>query len=844
MHSDELRVWIDALAAAGCDPKRSGKQWQARCPAHDDVEPSLSVSRGDRRPVVANCFAGCEFDEIVDALPAVRELLKARASGEDRRPAARPATKPRDASRGGKPPRWLSKLPTGPDRTRYDYSDADGEIVFVVIRRDTINADTGEPAKKFSQWTPVDGGWVPVGLKGQRPLWRLQQILANPGQVIVTEGEKCALAVLEAWPHRNVTTYAGGTQNWQRSDFSPISGWEVTVLADGDEAGHKAAREVANHLASHRGCVVWIVLPELDGTDIADWVAEAPGAAAKRIAESRVRHDPGPQIGPTQIVVDNTGGDSNADPEEVGEAMADELADNAHYRLLGIGIDDRVAVRIALGRVLRFSLAQMTLKSTQVAMAPLVFWHGRMTSDIYGVSQAMEIGNALIELAKGIGMVDLNRVTGRGAVRLDNNRIVYHLGDRLLDGDEEKPLNSVGDRVWVSEPRIPLGASATDDQLRALASAVLTYRWATPSDGRRLMGWVAAAIAGGALDWRPHIMMLAPAGTGKSWFIRQVVRPLMGPLVEAIADATAASLARHRAHSSLPIMIDEAEPTNNWVLDVIKQLRVASGGEGLRLRADNASSGVVSQDLRYCALLSATKMPALAAADATRLSMVRLGSKVVDWPKVEADLQAAIRPADAIRAALVRQVPFLADGARDAARTMAREGMDSREASVSAALTAGWWVWGLDDEIVPAGISGKGRDDAADAILELLAIEVRHGGATTTTLSELCKASAGPTIAANYGLRNDPDRGLLIDPTHRGLAKALSRTMYAEIDLAKLLIQMRGVAITRHPQHFGKLRKRAIVVPHNVLESIGVDLVAPVDEAQRVAAAAAEQQRF
>jgi hypothetical protein len=42
--------------------------WKALCPAHEDHEPSLSVSEGDDGRALLNCFAGCKNPEIVAAL--------------------------------------------------------------------------------------------------------------------------------------------------------------------------------------------------------------------------------------------------------------------------------------------------------------------------------------------------------------------------------------------------------------------------------------------------------------------------------------------------------------------------------------------------------------------------------------------------------------------------------------------------------------------------------------------------------------------------------------------------------------------------------------------------------
>lgn len=47
--------------------RRSGGQWIARCPAHDDKTPSLSVHEENGR-VLLHCFAGCTVESICVSL--------------------------------------------------------------------------------------------------------------------------------------------------------------------------------------------------------------------------------------------------------------------------------------------------------------------------------------------------------------------------------------------------------------------------------------------------------------------------------------------------------------------------------------------------------------------------------------------------------------------------------------------------------------------------------------------------------------------------------------------------------------------------------------------------------
>lgn len=42
--------------------------WVARCPAHDDRGPSLSIRETDDGRVLVHCFAGCDTESVLDAV--------------------------------------------------------------------------------------------------------------------------------------------------------------------------------------------------------------------------------------------------------------------------------------------------------------------------------------------------------------------------------------------------------------------------------------------------------------------------------------------------------------------------------------------------------------------------------------------------------------------------------------------------------------------------------------------------------------------------------------------------------------------------------------------------------
>jgi CHC2 zinc finger len=55
--------------AHALNARRSGTCWMAKCPAHDDNNPSLSIREADGR-VLLHCHAGCTQGDVIDALTA------------------------------------------------------------------------------------------------------------------------------------------------------------------------------------------------------------------------------------------------------------------------------------------------------------------------------------------------------------------------------------------------------------------------------------------------------------------------------------------------------------------------------------------------------------------------------------------------------------------------------------------------------------------------------------------------------------------------------------------------------------------------------------------------------
>lgn len=226
----------ERLARRGCHPRRAGDTLTARCPAHDDHNPSLSVTTGERRDIALHCHAGCDPSEVMAALELKWSDLSERNGTEASTIVA-----------------------------RYPYTDAAGELLYEVVRLSP---------KSFRQRRPDGrGGWT-WSIKGvKRVPYRLPEVLAAAlvgDEVWITEGEKDADALAAAGV--TATCNSGGAGRWDMDHAGHLAGIRgAVIVVDRDEPGEAHAREVASTLGLLG--IPWRAVVAAEGKDAADHLA-------------------------------------------------------------------------------------------------------------------------------------------------------------------------------------------------------------------------------------------------------------------------------------------------------------------------------------------------------------------------------------------------------------------------------------------------------------------------------------------------------------------------------------------------------------------------------------------
>ena len=404
-----------------------GDRGMACCPAHDDNNPSLSISHGEDGRLLWHCFAGCDQQSVYDA-------LKAKGLVEQ----------------------------TGPDPDRAQRSQEDGEHAIYVRKRQALAvtrntdrqnrhiAESYLQARGLSVRLPSNalvepaysdpqaGAWFPPRLvwpilqtgdsgpfsgvhittlrpdgSGKAHGDRSRQMLGvSKGGVVpfggvpsdvlcIAEGVETALAIFEL---TGEPTWAALSATNMASIHVPVSVGEVIVCADNDTAGLDAARKLAERLTkSNKDRVVRVAVPEGEG---ADWLDTLPFADPADVL--------GAPIHERKRVPGATLNDFLAEELEPRQTILDPIIGRAESAMIfaarGVG---KTFFSLALG--VAMATGRDFLKWQSQSAAKVLYIDGEMTAgtmqdrlrkmcDYFGVTRdSPEISNFVIVNGRQLG---------------------------------------------------------------------------------------------------------------------------------------------------------------------------------------------------------------------------------------------------------------------------------------------------------------------------------------------------------------------------------------------------------------------------------------------------------
>ena len=245
--------------------QKVGAGWSARCPAHDDQNPSLSLTDDKDGKVLVHCHAGCSQVQVIGVLKN-RGLWTAHPSRLDRPLASRGVASASESETAGTKRAefalsiWMSaqdaagtlveaylasrglKLPSTPALRFVPYlQNPSGDYLPVMVALVTSGVDGTPLGIHRTFLDPIGAGKASVATPKMMlgPVHGGAVRLAEPDDVLmVGEGIETCLAVMQA---TGLPAWAALSTSGLRALNLPSNVRDVIVLADGDEAGEQAA---------------------------------------------------------------------------------------------------------------------------------------------------------------------------------------------------------------------------------------------------------------------------------------------------------------------------------------------------------------------------------------------------------------------------------------------------------------------------------------------------------------------------------------------------------------------------------------------------------------------------
>jgi len=148
------------------------------------------------------------------------------------------------------------------------------------------------------------------------------------------------------------------------------------------------------------------------------------------------------------------------------------------------------------------------------------------------------------------------------------------------------------------------------------------------SDKVLFCGWVTSSALAGALSWRPHLWINAPAESGKSWILKNIVLQYLGKLAISIdgQETTEAGIRQTLGADSMAVIHDESEGKGdkgkNSLDSKLMLARMCSSDSESGIVKGGKDGKAVKFTIRSMFLFCSTKVPQLDKADADRFTQI------------------------------------------------------------------------------------------------------------------------------------------------------------------------------------------------------------------------------
>jgi putative DNA primase/helicase len=526
-----------------------------------------------------------------------------------------------------------------PDTTHYKhgkpsvtwtYKDTEGRRVGVICRFDTAGGKEVMPIT-WCRHEQGNEGWRWKAFAKPRPLYGAERIATTTNPVLIVEGEKTADAAQRLLPHLTCVTWSGGSKAVELADWSILDNRKVVIWPDNDEPGIRAAVTIQGFLPHAR-----IVQPpeSAKGWDLADGEQEGWTTEQVRSYLKASKTEP-PEVRekkPMPPAPDVLEAHEPPPPEEIPE-MADPpspVVEEEPWPFRILGHDDGHYFYLPNASQQIVGLAANEHRHLPLLrLAPANWWEQNFPGD--KGADWNSAANSLIQRSHREGIFTPRRIRGRG-VWVDGEHIIFHAGDNLIINNAVIKIPEFK-TSFIYEQGQRLTFEAAEPMRNAEAAKLIEVcdrlSWKEPIYARFLAGWCAIAPISGVLNWRPHIWINGPSGTGKTWIVHNILDPLVGRVALHVQSATTeAGIRQSLGSDALPVLFDEAESEDMRgrmrMQSILELARQASSETGAGIIKGSASGKAQEYQIRSCFAFASIGVAASMRADTSRISSLEL----------------------------------------------------------------------------------------------------------------------------------------------------------------------------------------------------------------------------
>jgi len=621
--ADNLKLRLRSyLIANGYEFQRIDGAERCRCPnpAHTDNRPSAAIYENNSNPPVdiLNCQTACQqswnifgvasmiagIPDTPENFPQIVDEINSKL-GNSPGPEKKPATKKQDEKAEPttyatiEEAREVFKTSTFYDRAEkikltgkitdiFPYRNKDGEIFLVDVKFRNENGST-----TISFWH--NGKFVTIKSPPLAIMF-LDEYYKNPDRpVLIVEGGAAAKAGNDNLSGFTVLTWRGGTGFADKHDWSFLKGAEVYLLPDDDRKKYDEKHIKAGELlpiTDQPGMKSMLKIQEkIPGSQVV-----IPPEQARTIREDGADMVEILQtMTPEEIEKYITDGPKFGKPEpakkEEEQIPTGGYESMIPFKILGTD-ENGISHFIIVGGHLESLRVETLTKNKLLKFADLDFWRNK-----YYSKRGIDWDQAIDD----INQVALRRpfdpdtVCGIGAWKSKSGDVCYNDGQKIHGKPDP-------DKMYIRKIRHDIGITDEPAHMKLLNDIrenVFKLSFSNDSDAIKALAWSTIAPFGGALDWRPMLMLTGESGSGKTTIANLIIRPIAAPLYLDASITTEPGVRSKLKRDSIPAFFEEAEGkkdrdnrnTRNDLFAIARISANADGPEGLKGTKD---SGYVS----------------------------------------------------------------------------------------------------------------------------------------------------------------------------------------------------------------------------------------------------------